>query len=89
MPVTAFAILHVTVYSKTLLNVILFNFLISCKLENLILIFFWFKLLGGPDSFKPIRKLINFVISKDKDMMRFIAVNEIILAPTIVVLIFT
>lgn len=66
IPIIAFALLHVSVYTLKMLN-----------------------LLSGPQSFGPIRKGMNLIISRDKDLMRFVAVNEIILAPTIIVMILT
>jgi len=44
---------------------------------------------GGPNSMPLIRKVINFISSKDKDIMRFVAVNEILMAPTIIFMIIT
>lgn len=66
MPVTAFALLHVCNYTRSMLDIS-----------------------GGPTSFRFIRKGINYFIAKDKDLMRFIAVNEILIAPALVILIFT
>lgn len=43
---------------------------------------------GRQDSYGPIRKVVNMVCTKDKDIMRFVAINEIILLPTLVVMIF-
>lgn len=42
---------------------------------------------GSDASFGPIRKLVNLVCMKDKDIMRFVAINEIIIMPTLVVMI--
>lgn len=44
--------------------------------------------LNGPNSFGPIRKLTEMVTTKDKDIMRFVAINEIMIMPTLVFLIF-
>jgi len=38
---------------------------------------------GSETSYGPIRKLINLITSKDKDIMRFVAINEIIILPSI------
>jgi hypothetical protein len=46
------------------------------------------KLAGGPESFGLVRKAINLITTKDKDIMRFVALNEIIMAPTILIMIF-
>jgi hypothetical protein len=43
---------------------------------------------GSETSLGPIRKFVNLVTSKDKDIMRFVAINEIMLLPTIAVMIF-
>lgn len=66
MPIMAFALLHVTVYTNQILN-----------------------LAGGPESFGLIRKALIFITSKDKDIMRFVALCEIIMAPIILFMIFT
>lgn len=42
----------------------------------------------GSEGGAPIRKLANLVLTKDKEIMRFIAMNEIIIAPTVIVMIF-
>lgn len=65
MPVAAFALLHIAVYTRTILNLIL-----------------------GAESGGPLRRALNAILAKDKDLMRFIAINEIIIAPTIVIMIF-
>lgn len=44
--------------------------------------------LSGPDSYGLIRNLVNKICAKDKDIMRFVAMNEIILFPTLVLMIF-
>lgn len=64
-PVVLFALLHVSSYTRTLINIY------------------------GPSSLQPLRKIVNFVIAKDKDMMRFAAINEILLMPCIVIMIFS
>jgi hypothetical protein len=51
-------------------------------------IFLFFLKIYGPNSLQPVRKFTNFIIAKDKDMMRFAAINEILLMPCIVVMIF-
>lgn len=43
----------------------------------------------GPNSLGLVRKGINFVTNKQKDIMRFVALNEILLIPTIVFMILT
>lgn len=43
---------------------------------------------GEQNSYGPVRNLVMKITSKDKDIMRFVAVNEIIIFPTIVVMIF-
>lgn len=42
---------------------------------------------GNETSYGPVRRLVNTVCMKDKDIMRFVAINEIIIMPTIVVMI--
>lgn len=42
---------------------------------------------GDQTSFSLIRKMVTLVCSKDKDIMRFVAINEIIILPTIVIMI--
>lgn len=44
--------------------------------------------LNGPSSYGPIRKLVEMVTAKDKDIMRFVAINEIMIMPTIIFMIF-
>lgn len=43
---------------------------------------------GRQDSYGLVRKLVNMVCTKDKDIMRFVAINEILLMPTLVIMIF-
>jgi len=65
MPVTAFALLHLSAYSKNILN-----------------------LAFGAEGGAPLRKLFNIVLSRDKEIMRFVAMNEIIIMPTLIIMIF-
>lgn len=65
MPVTAFALLHLSAYSKNILN-----------------------LAFGAEGGAPLRKLFNVVLSRDKEIMRFVAMNEIIIMPTLIIMIF-
>jgi hypothetical protein len=44
--------------------------------------------LNGATGFGPIRKLVDMVTAKDKDIMRFVAINEIIIMPAIILMIF-
>jgi transmembrane protein 33 len=46
-------------------------------------------LIGGPDSFAALRRLLMIVCSKDRDIFRFVAINEILLMPTIILMIFS
>lgn len=65
MPIAAFALLHISAYTKTLFNV-----------------------MSVPES-SVVRRMLNLVLSRDKDIMRFIALCEIMLVPTIFVMIFS
>jgi hypothetical protein len=65
MPVAAFALLHIAVYTKSILNLVV-----------------------GTESAGPLQRALNAILAKDKDLMRFIAINEIIIAPTIIIMIF-
>lgn len=47
-----------------------------------------FKLAFGAEGGAPLRKLFNVVLSRDKEIMRFVAMNEIIIMPTLIIMIF-
>jgi transmembrane protein 33 len=64
IPILLFAILHVSSYTRALLQVV------------------------APNSLKIISNAANYVINKDKDIMRFAAINEILLMPAIILSIF-
>jgi hypothetical protein len=81
-----FALIFLNVYPVTiiLMPVAAFAILHVCNYSRSML-----DVLSGPASFGIIRKGISYVIAKDKDLMRFIAVNEILIAPALVILIFS
>lgn len=43
---------------------------------------------GSETSYGPVRQLVNKITSKDKDIMRFVAINEIMIFPTLIFMIF-
>ncbi|CAF1057408.1 unnamed protein product [Brachionus calyciflorus] len=79
----SFIFLNTSAVTVVLVPIVAFALLhISAYARNLLNIV-------GPNSFGFVLKGINYVTSRQRDLMRFVAINEILLAPTILFMILT